>query len=84
LEKTNAPVGFDILSIDTEGSEEEVLLTFDINKYKPKIVIVEVSEHHPLEGFNRHAMAINEYFYKANYTKIYSDEINNIYVRNDE
>jgi len=31
----------DVLSIDTEGTELEVLQTFDINKYKPKIILVE-------------------------------------------
>ena len=31
----------DILSIDVDGSEEYVLKGFDINKYRPKIIIIE-------------------------------------------
>lgn len=83
LDRLEAPIGFEVLSIDTEGFEKEVLSTFDINKYQPKIVLVEASEHHPLEGFNNNAPAINEYFDQAKYVKIYSDEINNVYVRGD-
>jgi FkbM family methyltransferase len=73
---------FEVLVVDTEGTELEVLETFDIDKWKPKMVIVEAHELHPTKGFNRHATEINKYFEKHNYTKIYCDIINNIYVRN--
>jgi FkbM family methyltransferase len=41
LARHQAPLGFDFLSIDTEGSELAILQTFDIAKYQPKIVVVE-------------------------------------------
>jgi FkbM family methyltransferase len=73
---------FDVLVVDTEGTELEVLETFDIEKWKPKLCLIEAHELHPIQGFNRNAQKINEYFEKHNYTKIYCDIINNIYVRN--
>jgi FkbM family methyltransferase len=41
LEKYNAPAVIDYLSIDTEGSEFEILSNFDFSKYSFKIVTVE-------------------------------------------
>lgn len=83
LEDMQSPENFEVLVIDTEGTEFEVLETFDIDKWKPKMVIVEAHELHPTKGFNRHAPSINEYFEKHHYTKIYCDIINNIYVKNN-
>ena len=41
LNSHNAPLDFDLLSIDTEGSEFEILNSFDLNKYRPKVILVE-------------------------------------------
>jgi FkbM family methyltransferase len=41
LEKYNAPTQIDYLSIDTEGSELEILTSFDFKKYNVKIITVE-------------------------------------------
>ena len=41
LKKYKTPKFFDYLSIDTEGSEYEILKTFDFEKYSPKIITVE-------------------------------------------
>lgn len=80
METYNAKPGFELLVVDVEQTEIDVLNTFDINKWKPQMCIVEASEHHPTPGFNKYAPEINEYFERANYVKIYSDEINNIYI----
>jgi len=37
----NAPANFDLLSIDTEGSEFQIFQNFNLNKYHPKIIIIE-------------------------------------------
>lgn len=73
------PYNLDVLSIDTEGHDLEVLHGFNIGLYKPKLCIVEAHEQHPHIKLREHADAINNYFYTAGYSKIYSDEINNIY-----
>jgi FkbM family methyltransferase len=41
LDHHNAPMEIDYLSIDTEGSEFEILKSFDFNKYKIKIITCE-------------------------------------------
>jgi FkbM family methyltransferase len=41
LKKYNAPKIIDYLSIDTEGSEYEILSTFDFDKYKFKVITCE-------------------------------------------
>lgn len=73
---------FDLLSLDVEGSETDVLTCFDINYWKPKMVIVEVQELHPAHELTLQAPFINKYFQDAGYEKIYCDAINSIYVRN--
>ena len=37
----NPPIVIDFLSIDTEGSEFEILRSVDFNKFKPKIICIE-------------------------------------------
>jgi FkbM family methyltransferase len=41
LEKYHAPQNIDYLSIDTEGSEYDILSNFDFNKYNIKIITCE-------------------------------------------
>lgn len=41
LKEHDAPTEIDYLSVDTEGSELEILSRFDFEKYKPKVVTVE-------------------------------------------
>jgi len=43
LSANHVPAGFDILSIDTEGTDWEVLVGFDIRYYAPRVIIVEIS-----------------------------------------
>jgi FkbM family methyltransferase len=41
LKLYDAPKSFDFLSIDTEGSELEIIESFDLQKYRPKVVTIE-------------------------------------------
>lgn len=70
----------DILVIDTEGTELDVLEGFDIKKFKPEMCIIEAHESHQDIVLRKNAEGINKYFEKVKYIKIYSDEINNIYI----
>lgn len=73
------PREFEVLGIDTEGTEIDVLRGFSLDWWKPKLVIVEACEHHPEKILAARAPEINEYFAKAGYEKIYCDLINSIY-----
>ena len=72
------PDEFDLLVIDTEGSELEVLQGFDLNYWKPRMVIIESHEKNPFEELTVLAPEIDKYF--SSYKKIYAGEINTIYV----
>lgn len=81
LEKHDAPVGFEVLVIDVEGSERDVLHGFNIEDWRPRMVIIEAHEEHQSEELRVQADEINAYFDEFGYNKIYSDHINNIYTR---
>ncbi len=63
LEKYKIKQGFEFLSIDVEGNEIEVLEGFNLNYWKPKIVIIE----HNFNPFNM--KKITKYFEECGYKK---------------
>lgn len=69
----------DLIVIDVEFHEKEVLRGFTLDYWLPKMVIIEAHEAHENKAYRLNADFINQYF--KSYEKIYSDEINNIYVR---
>lgn len=70
----------DILVIDAEGMEWPILKDFDLGKYLPTMVIIEMHEQSPKwKEYNRDNENINKYF--THYHKIYSDDINTIFVK---
>ena len=40
----NIPSDFDFLNIDTEGNEKDILISLDLNKFKPKLICVEIHD----------------------------------------
>jgi FkbM family methyltransferase len=43
LEKNKVPSAFDLLSIDVEGHDYDVLTSFDINTFRPRVIVIEFS-----------------------------------------
>lgn len=82
LEKHNWQPGFELLIIDVEGAELDVLAGFSVNRYRPKLVIIEAHERLRDKVLSKKAIGINRYFKRAGYSKIYSDHINNVYRTN--
>lgn len=41
LAEHSAPTNFDLLSVDTEGSEFQIFENFNLDKYHPKIILIE-------------------------------------------
>lgn len=76
--------GFELLSIDVEFAELEVLVGFDLGRWLPKMVIIELCEHH---GGEKQEMSAplrahcDVLFREHGYRKIFSDAINGIFVR---
>jgi len=75
----------DLLVVDVEGGELEVLLDFDFDKYTPTMCIIEMHEqHHPAWHTPEHIVwleKLNNLMQEKGYTKIYSDQINTIFVK---
>ena len=65
----------DFLSIDTEGTELDVLQGFDLEKWKPKLLVVE-------NNFND--TKINEYLSQFGYILSERIGVNDFYLRSDE
>lgn len=79
LEENNIEA-FDLLVVDVEGTETEVLEGFTLEKYKPKMVIIELHEGlgtRPDQKGNQEPWVSN---YLQGYKKIHIDNINTIYI----
>ena len=60
LHKYQAPKNFDYLSIDTEGTEYEILKSLDFSKFKPKVITCE-------HNFNDNRNLIKEFLFGKGY-----------------
>ena len=87
MERAGAPVGFDLLVIDVEGAERQVFAGFDLEKWMPKTLLVELEDEHPDFRDNqrvvRDAGMIRSRIEAAGYRDYFRDHINTLYVRND-
>ena len=73
--------GFELLVVDVEGFEWNVLKDFDIDRWKPQMVIVELHDQNDdYFGIREACKNIVDYFDKADYKTIWKDFTNTIYV----
>jgi FkbM family methyltransferase len=64
LERSDVPSNFELLSIDAEGHDYEVLTSFNIKAFRPRIIVIEMHGFMPAEhSTNR----IREYLEQENY-----------------
>ena len=80
----------DFLKVDTEGSELDVLESFDFEKFKPQVILVEIVQNFkfdvPLYDFinsSKEVKNINRYLKDFDYKDVYFDGLNNFYVKKD-
>lgn len=79
---------FDLLVVDVEGSEEDIFNSFDLNYWKPKMIIVELIDHH--EDFKLYSDCVNSHkkirnnILNSNYMELHRDQINTIFISNGE
>lgn len=66
FEKYNIPKDLDYLSIDTEGSEYEIIKNFDLSVFRPKIITIEHNQ-------NKNKNNIFNYLTSHNYKLDYED-----------
>jgi FkbM family methyltransferase len=74
----NSVSDIDFITIDVEGAEIEVLKGFDLEKYKPKVVILEANDE-------EHKQEIIEYMSVENkYTFVREVSVNLVFVKNEK
>lgn len=66
----------DLVSIDTEGAELDVLDGFQLERFKPRLLII--------ENDRPSAQQIEPYLAERGYRKIHRQKINDFYVRSDD
>jgi len=85
LSKYNIDAGFDILVVDVEGFEEQVFAGFSIDKWTPKVMIVELVDLHPdfqeVDGIAQSSARVRQKIIAAGYREIFSDAINTVFER---
>lgn len=87
MRKIEVPKEFDVLVVDVEGKEPEVFETFELDEWKPKILIIELEdEHHSFQKYEGHIDEIKnlrEYIKSKGYVEIFKDYINTVFVREE-
>jgi FkbM family methyltransferase len=76
-----APVGFDLLVIDVEGYEREVLDGFDLARWRPALMIVELADYHPYIDRHESDGQIARDIVAAGYQIIFKDCVNTVFRR---
>lgn len=81
LEQQGIKPHFEVLSVDTEGTEIDVLRGFTIDKWRPKMAIIETHVKNSDKRLSYGAKEINRYFTIHKYKIIYEDHVNTIYYK---
>lgn len=79
-----APGAVDVMVVDVDGFEWPIFQGFDLGKWRPKTVIVELQEKQARYADNKRAqddaVAIERYFIAAEYSILYRDAINTVFI----
>ena len=87
LSDGSVPVSFDVLVVDVEGAEEKVMLGFDVARWRPKVILIELEDEHPDFRDNVRVVSavssIREHLRAAGYSVYFKDHINSLHLRSD-
>lgn len=84
LAENAVPRDFDVLVVDVEGLESSVFSSFDVNYWRPKMIVVELVDTHPDLGSTTHAdAALGHRLTEAQYAIAFKDTVNTVFVRAD-
>jgi FkbM family methyltransferase len=84
LTEHNAEPAFDLLVIDVEGGEQAVFDGFDLSRWRPTMLIVELSDTHPdLQPTALPDRRLAVWIADQGYCVVYRDQINAVFVRRD-
>jgi FkbM family methyltransferase len=83
LAQNNLAPNFELLGIDVEGFEWDVLRNFDIEKWRPQMVIIELHDQNDdYTPIREKCLKIVRYFEEHDYTPVFRDYTNTVYVCN--
>lgn len=78
---------FELLVVDVEGREQDVFDSFNLKKWKPKMMIVELEdEHESFLKYKDHVKLLKNLrknIHSNGYYEIYKDDINTIFVQEE-
>lgn len=84
LEKNGLLPNFDLLVVDVEGYEPAVFSGFDLDKWRPTMIIAEIGEiKSDLPHFHQQYARLNELICYHDYYVVYKDPINTVFVSRD-
>jgi FkbM family methyltransferase len=84
LLERHGPDRLDLLVVDVEGSEEAVFSGFDLKKWKPQMVIVELTENHPdFHNFRQGDARLYLNILEAGYVPVFKDSVNTVFVESN-
>jgi hypothetical protein len=69
--------------VDVEGGETDVFAGFDLARWKPKLLIVELADVHPdfipIDSIREPAARLRRQILNTGYTEVYADAINTVF-----
>jgi len=72
----------DVLIVDVEGAEAAVFQGFSIERWRPKMIIAELSHTHPdLHDISWNDAVLQQNIVQAGYFVVYKDSINTVFAR---
>lgn len=81
LEKNSMPKGFDLLVVDVEGHESAVFAGFNLPRWRPNMLIVELGDtKSDLAHAHMQYASLQELIVAQDYCVIYKDPINTVFV----
>ena len=84
LATTGTEPGFDVLVVDVEGYEATVFSRFDLPRWRPKMLIVELIDTHPdLSLLATSDARLSRSIQETGYAIVFKDHINTVFVRSD-
>lgn len=73
----------DVLSLDVEGGELAALAGLNLDRWRPRLAIIETHELYPDIRLSWKAGAVDTFFLPRGYKKVHADTINTIYWSGD-
>jgi FkbM family methyltransferase len=74
----------DVLIVDVEGAQAAVFQGFSIDRWRPRIIIAELSHTHPdLHDICRNDAVLQQDIVQERYIVVYKDHINTVFARAD-